>query len=362
MAVALVFAVVFVPFLTFVFLVWRAGKKMPESALAHLEKATYEVEPGRNRVATIFFWLFLVIPFVIFVYTCVLIVFDKSDAVYVSPWIKGVLLVVYLLLLVLPITAVGISDAHNARTMKDVVLDLNPAEGTIGWELQGEKYSLHKRDFEQINTVMREGRLFEIVIEFILKNGGKLYLTFAHPGCGALMTMLKDVPRTTERYFLPIVPVDIPPILRVTKKAVDTAIRYCIGEGAAIVFLLLCIFAMHRYERNQRNLDRLLPAVEVKVVGNQIEKTGGRRGSYHYLLIRDGRFMQWVNVNRKIYQEGIDKGSVLLYYNANSNRYVYKATDFGFNRFVKLILGILAAFLIGRIAWLWQKRRKQAAY
>lgn len=362
MDVAIVFAVVFVPFLTFVFLVWRAGKKMPESALAHLEKATYEVKPGGNRAATIFFWLFLVIPFVIFVYTCVLIVFDKSDAVYVSPWIKGVLVVIYLLLLVLPITALGISGFHNTRMTKDIVLDLDPAAGIIGWESQRNKHVLHKKDFERIHTILRNGRVIEIVDEFVLRNGERLYLTFAHPGYQALMDMLKDVPRTTEDYFMPIVPVDVPPVLRMTKKAVDTAIRYCIGEGAVIVFSLLCIFAMHRYESNQRNLDRLLPAVEVKVVGNQIEKTGRRRGNYHYLLIRDGRLMQWVSVNRKIYQEGIDKGSVRLYYNADSNRYVYKATDFGFNRFVRLIMGILAAFLIGRIAWLWQKRRKQAAY
>ncbi len=359
MAVAIVFAVVFVPFFVFVFLVWRAGKKMPESALAHLEKATYAVKPERNRAAQIFFGLLLGIPLVMLILTGALIMAQKSDPVYILPGVKEGLVLTYLLVLILPIIALGIAGSHNARMTRNVTLDLDPAGGIIVWESQGEKYSLHKEDFEQINAVVRDGRLLEMVFEFALKSGKKLYLTFSHPGYQALMSMLKDVPRTVQKYYLPIVPVDVPPLLRVAKKCVDTAIRYCILEVAVIAFSLLGIFAMYYYEKSHKNLDRLLPARELKVVGSYT-RIGTKGRKYYYLWIHDGRFPQEVRVNREIYQEGISKGSALLYYNANTNRYDYKVTDFGFNRFLSGFLGIVIIFLTGRIVRLMQKRRKQA--
>ena len=298
MDVAIIFAGVFVPFFIFIFLMWRVGRKMPESALAHLEKAVYQVKPGRKLAAEIFFGLFLGVPLVMLIFTGVLIMSQKTDPVYILPGVKESLVAIYLLVLILPIIALGISGAHNTRMMKGVVLDLDPGEGIVEWDSHGKKYSLHKEDFEQINTVFRDGRLLEMVNEFVLKNGEKLYLTFSHPGYQALMSMLKDVPRTEKKYYLPIVPVDVPPVLRITKKAVDTTIRYYIVEGAVIVFSLLCIFALHYYEKGQKNLDQLSPAGEV--------------------------------------------------------------TDFAFNRFLRLLLGLSAAVLFGRIGWLWQKRRKQA--
>ncbi|ODS83988.1 MAG: hypothetical protein ABS46_04905 [Cytophagaceae bacterium SCN 52-12] len=298
MDVAIIFAVVFVPFFIFIFLMWRMGRKMPESAFAHLEKAVYRIEPGRNPAAEITSSLLLGVPLVMLIFAGAVIVSQKTDPVYILPGIKECLVAIYLLVLILPITAVGIGGAHNTRMMKRVALDLDPENGIIEWDSQGKKYSLHKEDFEQINTVFRDGRLLEMVNEFVLKNGEKLYLTFSHPGYQALMSMLKNVPRTEKRYYLPIVPVDVPPVLRITKKVVDITIRYCIVEGAVIVFSLLCIFALHYYEKGQKNLDQLLPAREV--------------------------------------------------------------TDFAFNRFLKLLLGLSAAALFGRICWLWQKRRKQA--
>ncbi len=358
MDVAIVFAVVFVPFFIFVFLMWRTGRKMPESAFAHLEKAVYRVQPGRNLAAEISLGLFLGVPLVMLIFTGILIVSQKTDPVYILPGVKECLVVIYLLVLILPVIALGISGAHNTRVMKNVALDLDPAEGIIEWELHGKKYRLHKEDFERINTVFRDGRLIEMVHEFILKNGEKLYLTFSHPGHQAVMSMLKDVPRTKERYYLPIVPVNVPPILRIAKKGIDTAIRYYILEGVVIVFSLLCIFSLHYYENNQKNLDRLLPAREVKVVGDHI-KRGAKNSRHYYLWIHDGRSPYEVKVSRRLYEEGINNGSVRLYYNPGSNQYVYKVTDFDFNRFMMWGLGILVVFLLGRVGWLWQKRRKQ---
>ncbi len=361
MDVAIVFAIVFVPFFIFIFLMWRVGRKMPQSALAHLEKASYRIEPGRNPASEITFGLFLGVPLVMLIFAGILIMAQKADPVYILPGVKESLVVIYLLVLILPITAVGIGGAHNTRMMKGVVLDLDPGKGIIEWDSQGEKYSLNKEDFGRINTVFRDGRLIEMVNEFVLKNGEKLYLTFSHPGYQALMSMLKDVPRTEKRYYLPIVPVNVPPLLRITKKAVDTAIRYYIVEGAAIVFSLLCIFALHYYEKGQKNLDQLLPAREVKVVGDHI-KRGTRNRRHYYLWIHDGRFQYEVEVNRELYREGINNRSVQLYYNPGSNQYVSKVTDFAFNRFLRWSLTGLVVFLLGRIGWLWQKHRKQAVH
>lgn len=359
MAVAIVFAVVFVPFFVFVFLVWRAGKKMPESALAHLERKVYKVKSHKDLKGIVLGWLFVGLPMITMISIGGLIVFDKSDPVYIVPGVKESLVVIYLLVLILPFYILGIAGGHNLRMMKDIVLDLDPSEGVIGWKSEKNSYTLRREDFERINTLDRKGKSIETVHELILKNGQKLYLTLAHPGYHALMAMLKDVPQTAKEYYLPIVPVDVPPLLRIAKRVVDTAIRYYIVEMAVIAFLSLSIFAMHYYEKNQKNLDQLLPARELKVVGSYT-RIGMKGKKYYYLWIHDGRFPQEVRVNRKIYQEGVSKGSALLYYNANNNRYDYKVTDFGLYHFLSGALGILAIFLAGRIVWLVQKRRKQA--
>ncbi len=359
MEAAIIFAIVFVPFFLFVFLVWKEGKKMPESALAHLEKATYRVDPEKKLATQIFLELLLGVLAVMIIFTGIFIIAQKADPVYILPGIKESLAVIYMLIMVLPILAVGMSGFHNARIARNVVLDLDPPQGTIGWEWNGDRYDLKKEDFDRIDTVLRPGKLIEVVHEFILKNGKKLYLTLGHPGHEALTTMLKGVPLTVTEYYLPIVPVDVPPLLRVAKKAVDTAIRYSIAEIAVIAFLLLSVFAMYYYEKNQKNLDQLLPAVEVKVVGNQTGFSGRRRE--HYLWVHDGRFLQKMNVNREFYQASIGKGSARVYYNANTNRYVYKVTDFGLMHFLSGFLGISAIALAGRVVWvIRQKRRKQA--
>ena len=356
MEIAIVFAVVFIPFFLFVFFVWRAGRKMPESALAHLEKSVYRVDTRKSLPGKFFLWLYVGIPVAMVVFAGGLIVSLKADPVYILPGIKECLVGIYLLLFIAPTIALGIVSTHNMRKMESVVLALDPSAGTIDWEFQDVKYSLFKDDFVEVNEVSRGGKFPEMVSEYVLKNGEKLYLTFSHRGYQALDSMLKDLPRTKRSYFLPIVPVDVPPILRIAKKGADVAIRYFLMEAAGIIFLLLCIFALHYYEKGIVKQNSFLFDREVKVVGNHMQ-TEVRNRRYYVLLVSDGKSIQPVAVPGKLYKEGVKNRSVRLSYNQKSGQYLYKVTDFGFYHVMTWILGISVAFLFGRIGWLWQKRR-----
>lgn len=357
MEAAIVFAVVFVPFFAFAIWAYRVNKRLPESALAHLEAKVYRMEgrKGLNAVAAFFDVALLGVLLLIIGGPAIYFLFLKANPLYILPGVKAALALLYMMGTI-PLLLLNLMlSAHNIRRMHEVVLDLKPREGLIGWELAGERLELTTEDFTHIHTDVRYGKYVEVVSAFSLKSGEKLYLTPLHPGGDALWTMLKGVPRSIREYQLPIVPTRVPKLLASLHQGFYWMKRRYGFEALAIVFCLIALYALQYYVENQRNLPSLLPSKALQIVGDHISR--GSKGSLNYhLWAYDGSREHEIQVPKSFYEQSIHSGSAVFYYSRFSDKYLYRETDFTGLRLAQILFGAILIFLLGRILWLVQKR------
>lgn len=331
---------------------------MPDSALAHLEDRVYLVPEGTGLKTVLLNLILLVFLTVVMLAFPLLILTIPPDPISIAPGLKELMVLIFMAGLFPFVILSTMLGWHNLRRTRNVVLALKPSIGRIGWEVDGSRLELTKEDFVQINAQVGLGRAPEVVWEFCLRDGQKLYLSLVHPGLEAILAMLKGIPvRETESRF-PIIPARVPRPLLLMRSVLNKMSQNYVYEGLAILFCLCAGYALYYYEKNQRILGELLPEQKMEVLGHQI-KRGSKGRKIYYLWITDGRQNHDVRVPRATYETSMRSRSVQLFYNHYTGRYVYQSTDLGPIRFVQCSLAGLIVFLTGRILWLSLRRRRE---